>query len=202
MNSEFDKFESYTAKADSALMQQVDIAARESMELIKQRFGPFDPDEISFFKRRLAEDGEVKINSLQCMLVFNLFYKYFGDTQPVNCINVDDYVTLILAARKILEENGMYLFGAIVSSKVVRLASRKSLNKKEMIKLESSETFEYIKQKYRNEKIIKQIFSIIATLLSSDFEFIDYDDPDINGKKIMVTSDIVSEELLMYVNMI
>lgn len=202
MNSEFDKFESYTTKADSSLMMQMETSCRESMTLIRQRYGPFDPEEISFFKRRLAENGQIKINSLQKMLVFNLFYKYFQDSQALNCINLDDYITLILAARKILEENGMYLLGAIVASKVIRLASRKSVNKKEMMKLESSELYAVIKDKYKNEKIEKQILGIIAALLSSDFEFIDFQDPDIDGKKIVVTSEIASEEVLMYVSMI
>ena len=55
------------------------------------------------------------------------------------CINLDDYIVLILAARRILEENGMYLLAAIVSSKVIRLATRKSINKKELTKIENSE---------------------------------------------------------------
>ena len=202
MNSEFDKFESYTTKADSSLAMQLQIGAEESMDLIRMKYGPFDKEEINFFKRRLADDGIVKVNSLQKMLVFNLFYKYFGDLESTNCINLDDYITLILAARRILEENGMYLLGAIVSSRVVRLATRKSVNKKEMTKLENSELYETIKNKYKNEKIIKQILSIIAALLSSDFEYIDYQDPEINGKNIIVTSEIASEEVLMYVSMI
>lgn len=203
MNSEFDKFESYTTKADSSLQSQNEIACQEAMSMIKMRFGPFEQEEINFFKKRLAsEDGQVKINSLQKMLIFNLFYKYFADTATTNCINLDDYITLILAARKVLEENGMYLLAAIVSSKIIRLATRKSVNKKEMTKLESSELYEAIRNKYRNPKIEKQILSIIAALLSSDFEFIDFDDPEIDGKKIVVTSEIASEEVLMYVSMI
>ena len=202
MNSEFDKFESYTTKADSSLMMQTEISAREAMTIIHQKYGPFEEDEIKFFKRRLADGGQVKINSLQKMLVFNLFYKYFQDTQVVNCINLDDYITLILAARRILEENGMYLLGSIVSSKVIRLATRKSVNKKEMTKLENSELYEAIRNKYKNDKIEKQILSIIAAMLSSDFEYIDYQDPDIDGKPITVTSEIASEEVLMYVSMI
>lgn len=202
MNSEFDKFESYTSKADSALSQQLNIAAEEAMQLIRMAYGPFEKEEINFFKRRLAEDGEIKINALQKMLAFNLFYKYFQDTQTVKCISIDDYITVILAARKILEENGMYLLGAIVSSKVIRLATRKSINKKEMTKIINGELYETIKNKYRNDKIIKQILSIIAVLLSSDFEYIDYQNPDIDGKSITVTSEIISEEVPMYVSMI
>ena len=96
----------------------------------------------------------------------------------------------------------MYLLGSIVSSKVIRLATRKSVNKKEMTKLENSELYEAIRNKYKNDKIEKQILSIIAAMLSSDFEYIDYQDPDIDGKPITVTSEIASEEVLMYVSMI
>ena len=120
----------------------------------------------------------------------------------MNCINLDDYIILLMSARRILEDNGMYLLAAIVSSRVVRLATRKSVNKKELTKLENSELYNSIKDKYRNEKIEKQILSIIAALLSSDFEYIDFQDPEIDGKKITVTSEIASEEVLMYVSMI
>jgi hypothetical protein len=203
MNSEFDKFESYITKADAALAMQNQIGADEAMKLIRQRFGPFDPEEIRFFKRRLSDEtGRVKINSLQKMLVFNLFYKYFLDTQAVNCINLDDYITLILAARKILEENGMYLLAAITSSKVVRMATRKNVNKKELTKLEGSEVYTSIREKYRNDKIEKQILGIIAAVLSSDFEYINFHDKEIDGRSINVTAEIASEEILMYVNMI
>ena len=155
MNSEFDKFESYTSKADSSFSQQLNIAAEEAMQLIRNAYGPFDKDEINFFKKRLSEGGEIKINSLQRMLAFNLFYKYFSDCQTIKCIGIDDYITLILAARKILEDNGMYLLGAIVSSKVVRLATRKSINKKELTKIENSELYEAIQNKWDS---IQKIF--------------------------------------------
>ena len=71
MNSEFDKFESYTSKADSSFSQQLNIAAEEAMQLIRNAYGPFDKDEINFFKKRLSEGGEIKINSLQRMLALS-----------------------------------------------------------------------------------------------------------------------------------
>lgn len=166
-------------------------------------YGPFDNDEISFYKRRLADGtSQVKINSFQKDLIFNLFYKYFGDTQPVNVINLDDYICLILSAKRILEENGMYLLAAIVSSKVVRLATRKNVNKKEMTKLETSELYKNIQDKYQSEKIEKHILSIIAAMLSSDFEYIDYEEPELDGSKIIVTSEVACEEILMYISLI
>ena len=203
MNSEFDKFESYMQKSDSQLLQQVQISAEEVMNFIRTAYGPFDPEEIKFFKHRLiGDDGIIKINSLQIMLILNLFYKYFQDPQIAKAINLDDYICLMIAARNILEDNGMYILAGIVSSKVIRLATRKSVNKKEMTKIENGELYSEIKEKYNNEKIIKYILSIAAALLSSDFEYIDYYDDEIDGKRITITSDIALEEVQMYVSMI
>ena len=90
----------------------------------------------------------------------------------------------------------------IVSSKVVRLASRKNVNKKELTKLESSPLWDKIKDKYRNEKIEKHILSIIAVILSSEFEIIDPEDLELNGQRITVIPELICEEVLMYISLI
>jgi hypothetical protein len=53
-----------------------------------------------------------------------------------------------------------------------------------------------------NSKIIKEILSMIATVLSSDFRIIDFHDPSINGKTIEIIPDIIIEEFLIYVMLI
>lgn len=123
-------------------------------------------------------------------------------TNTINAINLDDYVVLIIAAKRILEASGMILLPYIVSSKVIRLASRKNVNKKELTKLESSPLWEEIKHKYQNEKIEKHILSIIAVILSSEFEVIDYGDDELNGKQITILPELICEEILMYISLI
>lgn len=123
-------------------------------------------------------------------------------TNTINAINLDDYVVLIIAAKRILEASGMILLPYIVSSKVIRLASRKNVNKKELTKLESSPLWEEIKRKYQNEKIEKHILSIIAVILSSEFEVIDYGDDELNGKQITILPELICEEILMYISLI
>lgn len=120
----------------------------------------------------------------------------------INAINLDDYVTLIIAARRILEASGMVLLPYIVSSKVVRLASRKNINKKELTKLESSPLWAMVKNKYRNDKIEKHILSIIAVILSSEFEIIDPEDLELDGQRIAVIPELICEEILMYISLI
>jgi hypothetical protein len=81
-------------------------------------YGPFDQDEINFYKESLGEDDKPVINSFQKDLIFNLFYKYFGDTQSINVINMDDYIKLMIAARRLLEANGLVVLPYIISGKV------------------------------------------------------------------------------------
>ena len=96
----------------------------------------------------------------------------------------------------------MVLLPYILSSKVIRLASRKNINKKELTKLESSPLWENVKNKYRSEKIEKHILSIIAIILSSEFEIIDPEDLEINGQRIAVIPELICEEVLMYISLV
>lgn len=202
MNSEFDKFESFLTKTDESLLLQNQVASDDAMDQIRIIYGPFEDEEINFYKHRLSDGCKCTVNSFQRDLVFNLFFKFFGDSNTINAINLDDYVTLIIAAKRILEACGMVLLPYIISSKVIRLASRKNVNKKELTKLESSPLWEKIKNKYRNDKIEKHILSIIAIILTSEFEIIDPDDPELDGQKITVVPELICEEVLMYVTLI
>lgn len=201
-NSDFDRFEAFLTKADESLYIQNKVSAESTMNDINLLFGPFKKEEIDFYSKALTENGKVVINTFQKELVFNLFYKYFGDPVSINSINKDDYIKLIISSKRMLQANNMVILPYIISSKVNRLVSRKNLNKKELMKLESSPYYSKIINKYRNEKIEKQVLSIIATILSSEFQIIDFYDDEINGKKIEMIPDIVCEEILMYVTMI
>lgn len=202
MNSDFDKYMSFLQKSDSALYLQNEVACRASMELIEALYGPFDKNEIDFYIHRLSDGSGSVINSFQKELVFDLFYKYFGSPTTINSINVVDYVELVIAARRILEAAGMVLLPYIVSGKVERLATRKSINKKELTKLELSPTYQQVKDKYRNDKVEKQIHGIIATIMSSDFEDIEYEDKELDGTRIQIIPELVLEEVPLFISLI
>ena len=108
----------------------------------------------------------------------------------------------MIAAKRILESSGMNVLPFIISSRITRLVTRKNINKKELVKLEASPFYTIIKDKYRNEKIEKQILSIIAVLLSSEFAIVSYDFDDLNGKKLDLIPELICEEVLMYVSLI
>lgn len=201
-NSEFDKFESYLTKQDEALYLQNKVNCEETMRQLEQLYGPFDEDEIKFYKKELMVDGEFVINSFQMELIFNPFYKFFGDPVSIKAINSDDYVKLILITKRMLESNSMIVLPYILSSKITRYVSRKNVNKKELLKLESSPYYSTIMNKYRNEKIEMYILSLIATILSSEFQIIDYHDLELHGKTIECQAEMICDEILMYINLI
>ena len=74
------------------------VNAEMTMKKIDSMYGPFDQDEIDFYIKELG-DYDATINPFQKKLIFNLFYKYFGDTISINAINVDDYVKLVIAGK-------------------------------------------------------------------------------------------------------
>lgn len=202
LNSEFDKFETYQTKADEALYVQNRINARETMHYIENKWGPFDQDEINYYRERIGNSatGEIRINSFQQELVFNLFYQYFGDPQSIIAIdNVEDYIKLVIAARRMLELSGLIVLPYIISSKVVRLVTRKNINKREMANIESSPNWQFVLDKYQNDKIRKKILSLIAIISASEFEIIDYNDMDgLDGKSIDIQTQYIIEEVLTY----
>lgn len=223
-NSELDKYEAHLIKQDEALYIQNKANCETTMEYIEKLYGPFSDAEIAFYERELTSGGKKLIVDHQKTMVFNLFYKYFGDTRSINSINARDYVKLIIAAKRMLLANNMKLLPYLISGKTTRLVNRVSINKKELTKIEASPYFKLIIDKYRNPKILKTIYAMIATLLSSKFQFVDYgyqmeyesrlkaarqcytspnllqmlDDENINGKAIDTIPEFICEEVLMY----
>lgn len=200
--SDFDRFEANATKADESSYLQIKFNYEYVMKTIEDRWGPFDPEEINFYKREMKNANNEVINIFQRQLVFNMFYKYFGDTTSVMGINVDDYIKLVITARKMLKGNNMGFLPYIISGKVNKIVSRKSLNKKEIAEMEASQYYPLVVEKFKNPKILNQILGTIATIITSSFSVIDYQDREFNGTPIVVETKIIIEEFLMYILLI
>ena len=94
----------------------------------------------------------------------------------------------------------------ILSSKIEKIVERKSINKKELEKLQSSQLYELAMNKYmdNDDKTKNEILSIIATILSSEFRIIAPKEPDADGMIIDKTTigEYLGEEILTYINLI
>ena len=196
--SDFDKFESNLTKSDESKYLANQYNYKYTIQQIENKWGPFDPKELKFVKNELRNETGNVINNFQKQLVFNLFYKYFGDTTSINAINEDDYIKLVLAAKKMLQDNMMGFLPYILSGKVQKIVSRKVLNKKELIEMQASQYYPLVVDKYKNEKILQQILGTIATIITSNFTIIDYHNAELHGKPLYIESRIIIEETLLY----
>jgi hypothetical protein len=197
--SDFDRFESFLVVQNEGLYLQNKINCEDTIKRIEYLYGPFDDKEIDFYLKSLSEDSIAIVNDFQKTLISNLFYKYFGEPVSFNAINKVDYVKLMIAAKRLLISNNMIILPYIISSKVRNVQNRKNVNKKEFTKLTQSPYYQQIATKYNSTKMRDFILSLIATILSSEFKIIDYEDEFLNGKNIEVIPDIILDELLMYV---
>ena len=194
--SEFDKYESNMIKDSEAVYLQCKVNSAETMKTIDAQFGPFSDEEITFYRENLKNDAGNYINNFQKQLIFDLFYKYFGDTKAIYAIKpATDYIKLMLAAKKILMNNYMIIMPYIISGKVEKIVTRKTINKREEKDLLSSAYYPLLIEKYRNPKIIQQILSTFATVISSTFRIVDHEHPELHGTIIDATPAIVLEEL-------
>ena len=201
--SDFDKFESNLIRMNEGLYLQNKINGQACMKNIETQFGPFDPAEIDLYMKNvlMTKDGNYTIDPFQKQLIFSMFYRWFKDTQSIHSINREEYVKLIIAAKKILLSKNMIILPYIISGKVEKLVQRKSINKKEKILVEASPSYPRILEKYKNENIIDNILSIIATIISSDFSIVDMN-PEINGRRLdTVAINIIIEEVETFILM-
>ena len=173
------------------------------MNNIETTFGPLDQAEIDHYTKRILLDanGNYTIDPFQKQLIFTLFYRWFKDTQSIHSINREEYIKLIISAKKLLTSKNMVILPYIISGKVEKLVSRKSVNKKEKMLVEASPSFPLILEKYKNEDITNNILSIIATIISSDFSIVDMN-PEIDGKRLdTIAINAIIEEVEMFILM-
>lgn len=205
MNSEYDRFEARLIKRDSGLYLQNKVSAEQCTYYVEQMFGPFEQDEIDHYKKKLTQDGAPVIHELQKQLVGYLYYSLLDDPITFNAIhNQTDYIKLIIGGKRKLLSLDMRILPYVISSKVIRTASRKIIGKKEYIRFTNSPLFQEIQAKYNNEKVIQKVWELIGTVASSDFEIIDWDTTNhcpgmFDGCKLPMINDMINEELLMFI---
>ena len=202
-NSECDKFEAHSSKINEALMIQTLVNCKSTMDRIELKYGPFEEAEIKFYYHQLCKNGKFTVNSLQKILVTYLFAKEFDDPQSAKIINIRQYIILIIAAKRLLASYHMFQLPYMIGGRINRVVVRKNINKKELQKIESSKYYPMIHAKYNNEKIEQEILlTLISQILSSEFQTIDYYNPELNAIPINIIPDVVSEEICKFVMLI
>lgn len=201
-NSEFDKFESHLSKKNEALLIHNQVNLKNTMKQIEERFGPFSKEEIEYYKIELSRGRKSPVVMHQKMLVCYLFYKWFGDPSSLGSIDLTGYIKLIIAAKRLLAAHGLYTMEAILSGRFVKVIKRVNMNKKELTKIITSNTYQEVASIYKNEKICTLLVSMLATIVSSKFQIIDFDHKENTGKVFVPQQELLNEEFLIYASLI
>ena len=196
--SDMDRYEANLTKVSEALYLQSKVNCELTTNNIINMYGDIPDEIVKFWEKRLLNENNEMINGFQKQLIFNLFYKYYGDTESIKGNNKYQYIKLMLIGKKMLLSYNMSFLPYVISAKVNKIIARKTLNKKELLELERFPEYKMVVDKYKNDKIIKQIFSTIATIITSDFSIIDYDDKELDGSKLYIEPSMVMRECLIY----
>jgi hypothetical protein len=109
--------------------------------------------------------------------------------------------------KKILEKNNFIYLQKILTGKIEVVNEKKSLNKKNLLKIIESDKYRaIIENKFPNTifNIMDSniITKIVATILNNKFASYDFDMQENDNEEIKINSDIISEEILRFVEMI
>lgn len=199
-NSKIDKYEANLEKTDENMhifIKANKIATMKSI-LNYHGIGKITQDEIEFYKRELTKNNGEIINRFQQELVNLSVYRFFGDPITSKFTNKDEYISLMIASKRLMRSYFMIIH-EIICGRVVRLVDRKSINKKDMEKVKASPTWKKLERLFRNPAKLDQVMSYMAVILSSEFAFISYDDPELNGQKIELQPEVVCEEFMRFI---
>lgn len=202
------KYEARLNKRDEALALQNKVAAEQAAKKIEALYGPFSDEEIEHYRRVLTKDSQQIINRLTNQLVGYVFYSELGD--PITWKNIPsstDYIKLVIAAKRKLLMAGMIILPHVISSRVVRLSSRKVISKNNAIEIKSAALFNEFQKKYNNPKVQQLWFDLLGTVKSSSFEIIGWNaetnsPEDYDGVSLPMIDDIIDEEMLAFAIMI
>jgi hypothetical protein len=202
------RYEARLNKKDESLSLQNKVSAEQTVNKIEAIYGPISNEEIEHYRKKLTKGGAPVINNFQKQIVGYLYDKDFGDPITINAIhNQTEYIKLLIAGKRILQRSGMVILPYILSSRVTRVATRKIISKKDMVRMENSALYQQIKMKYNNPKIEQKIWEFIGGIISSSYEIIDFDEENncpgkYDGAELPIINDTINEELMIFITFI
>ena len=167
-------------------------------------------EEIEYYKHHLV------INKFQQELISGHFAKHFGNVEVMNLVPREDYIRLILIAKKYLLINAGYdkdYNGYSETSKLAYLITgnikddtvntRIIRNNKFKGKIDESYLYAKLKdEKYSYLQEIKPdyILSLLSKFINTTFTYVCYEQPELLGVEITYNEDKLSDELLFFLH--
>lgn len=200
--SGLDKLEMNSSKVDESAVVLSELNIKNTIKRIKKKMKiDVTREEIEYYKANMT------ITKFQTQLIFYYYAKYFGGYRDLLFLTREQYIQLVIILKKrLLFQNYVYLPHILTANIDGRLCTRTIQNNKFTYKIQTSSLYmQMVNDKFDTlEDIGKSnlILAILSTILNSSFTLVDYERPDLYGKKLELNDDLVSEEFLSYINQI
>jgi len=202
--SGLDKMEMYMTKVDvfTILFSQVNI--EDTINRIKSKMKIKIPQEEFEFYRDNHD-----YNNISKELIFDFFAKYFGGYRDLNFIKREQYITLMIIMKKMLEVEGCVYMNQLCTAKAIGKSSTRIIrNSKFLEKVRSSSIYQdLMKNKYPTviedpKKDNGPVIMLLSVLINTNWAFVDYDLKEKLGEPIEIDNEVLAAEFLRFVTRI
>ena len=197
--SEIDKLEQSMVKIDESQIIRCAKSLPDAIERFIRQVGPITDEEIEYY-----------LNNFDCtsvfhdMLIKNYFASTFGGFTELKSKSLEQYIQLLIIAKRLCEMNGttqiQYLLSSVIKG---RTSARLLQSANDINKLEADETYKkLVTEKYStlmsyNKNRIREILSFV---LNNVFTYVEYKDQELLGQEIVFDRDIIGKELLEFID--
>lgn len=194
--SAMDMLEQSLAKIDETIIVKTDKIISDFINGMIHKYN-IPEDEIQFYTTELSDPSEFHNKLL------NYYYakSFLSFTELKNMSNEQRSILLIVAKRQ-LTARGFRELPHLLSSKTKGKTTNRILrNMKFIQKLQESELYNNIVNKKYSviTSGASEILKMISFVLNNDYVYVEYNS-DLNGQDIIFNEDIISDELLMFID--
>ena len=191
-----------SSKVDESAVVLSELNIKNTIKRIKKKWKiDVSKEEIEYYKNNMT------ITKFQTQLIFYYYAKHFGGYRDLLFLTREQYIKLVILLKKrLLFQNYVYLPHILTANIDGRLCTRTIQNNKFVYKIQTSSIYaQMVNDKFDTLDDIGKpnlILTMMSTILNSSFTLVDYERPDLYGKKLELNDDLVSEEFLSYLNSI
>lgn len=198
--SGIDKLEQMQIKIDETRATRSYKALKDVISRLERKYGVITDDEINFYTKYLFDMDKFHND----MLNYN-FAKEFGGFTELKSCSIRQVMKFVIIAKRALSQKGYREFQWFISSLLKGKVSNRLLqNNKYINKLKSSSTYRHlVDDKYtimiegfKDDPILK----IISRVLNNSYTFVEYEQPELTGEVIVFNEDIISDEILNFID--
>ena len=154
-------------------------------------------DEINYYKKNYRP------TDFQLELIKLYFAKYFNGFSEMEALSSEQFARLVILMKYKMQSQGYRYMQHLIVGKMLDRSTNKTMRSLKFVdKIEQSDRYKRLVEK-KYAKLLKLkgprvILDVLSTLLKTKFEFIDYNNQDLQGKVINIDEDLVSDEFLLF----